>query len=243
MRGYALIKRIAYLITVLLFVQGCFSSNTPLKIVLVSGVDPQHAYLQKQIQFLEEVFETLNYKLEVRQYQSAHCLELSNSGQVDGELWRIEGLDAEYKNLIRVPVPLWSHPELAFVYGDIELDGWKSLSPYRVAFRAGTKVVENNIRDIVVNQVAVASIDEAFSLLEKGDVDVVISDNIVGSVLLKSDKYKDSGIRQLPEPLDQALLYTYLHKKHQELVPELARSLRKAKRDGTYQRIVGDPPV
>ena len=47
--------------------------------------------MQKQIQFLEEVLETLNYDLEVRQYQSAHCLELSNSGQMDGELWRIEG--------------------------------------------------------------------------------------------------------------------------------------------------------
>lgn len=239
----SLIKRIAYLISVLLFLQGCASSNNPVKIVLVSGVDPQHAYLQKQIHFLDEVFETLNYELEVRQYQSAFCLELSNSGQVDGELWRIEGVDAEYKNLIRVPVPLWSHPELAFVKGDIELDGWESLSPYRIAFRAGTKVVENNIKDMVEHQVPLASIDEAFELLAKGEVDVVISDNIVGSVLLKSDKYKDSGIRQIPEPLDQALLYTYLHKKHQELIPELARSLRKAKRDGSYLRIVGEPPV
>ncbi len=232
-----------YLMLVLGILPGCSSSSSPVKIILVSGVDPHHPYLAKQIKFLEEVFKTLNYKLEVQQYQSAHCFELSNSGEVDGEIWRIEGVDAEFKNLIRVPVPLWSHPELAFVKGDFELDGWESLTPYRVAFRAGTKVVENNIKDIVANQLPLASIDEAFGLLEKGEVDVVISDNIVGTLLLESEKYKDSGIRQIAKPLDQALLFTYLHKKHLELVPELSQAIRKAKRDGTYERIVGELPV
>lgn len=88
------------------------------------------------------------------------------------------------------------------------VDEWKSLAPYRVAFRTGIKVVENNIKGIVEKQVPLDTIDEAFALLANGDVDVVISDNIVGTVLLESEKYRDSGIRLVEHPLDQAPLFT-----------------------------------
>lgn len=169
------------LLPLLMAFTSCSASDTTGKLVLVSGVDPEHLYLRKQIQFLEEVLKSLNYELEVQKHQSAECFELSNCGQVDGEIWRIRGVDAEYKNLVRVPVSLWSHPELAFVKKDIELKGWESLAPYRVAFRAGTKVVENNIKGIVENQVPLATIDEAFQRLSIGEVDVVISDNIGSS--------------------------------------------------------------
>ncbi len=236
-------KLMVQLLPLWILLTACSPPDTSQKLVLVVGVNPEHPYLSKQVRFLEEVLETLDYELEVQQFQSAHCLELSNSGQVDGEIWRIKGVDTEYQNLVRVPVALWSHPELAFVKRDIELDEWKSLAPYRVAFRVGTKVVENNIQDIVRDQVPLDTIDEGFELLAKGEVDVVISDNIVGSVLLESEKYKNSGIRQLEHPLDTALLFTYLHKKHAKLIPRLATAISQAKQDGTYTRIVGEPPV
>jgi polar amino acid transport system substrate-binding protein len=231
------------LLPLLLPLASCSTSDTTGKLVLVSGVDPEHLYLRKQIRFLEEVLKSLNYELEVQKHQSAECFELSNSGQVDGEMWRIRGVDAEYKNLVRIPVSLWSHPELAFVKKDIELKGWESLAPYRVAFRAGTKVVENNIKGIVEKQVPLDTIDEAFRRLAIGEVDVVVSDNIVGTLLLESEKFQGSGIRVIEKPLDSALLFTYLHKKHSHLVPRLAKAIALAKRDGTYQRIVGEPPV
>ena len=226
-----------------LLMAACSSTDTSKRLVLAVGVDPEQPYLSKQVKFLKEVLETLDYELEVQQFQSALCLELSNSGQVDGEIWRIKGLDTEYQNLTRVPVAIWSHPELAFVKKDIELDGWQSLAPYRVAFRVGTKVVENNIQGIVKNQVPLGTIDEGFELLAKGEVDVVISDNIVGSVLLESEKYKRSGIAQIVKPLDTALLFTYLHKKHSDFVPLFAKAIRTAKQNGTYAKIIGEPPV
>lgn len=234
---------ICLLLPLMVLPQGHAASANHQKLVLVSGVDPQHPYLRKQITFLAEVLKTMSYALEVQQYQSARCFELSNSGQVDGELWRILGVDADYPNLIRVPVALWSHPELAFVKDNLKVDGWKSLAPYRVAFRAGTKVVENNIRGIVEKQVPLDTIDEAFAMLAKGAVDVVISDNIVGTSLLESPKYRDSGIRLVERPLDHALLFTYLHNKHAGAVTPFAEAISQAKRDGTYERIVGEPPV
>lgn len=117
-------KCFSALISLWILVLGCSSSRTTEKLVLVTGADPEHPYLQKQISYLTEVLDSLSYELEVQRYQSAYCFELSNSGQVDGEMWRILGVDAEYQNLIRVPIGVWAHPELAFVKGDIVLDGF-----------------------------------------------------------------------------------------------------------------------
>jgi polar amino acid transport system substrate-binding protein len=126
---------------------------------------------------------------------------------------------------------------------DIQLDGWASLAPYRVAYRKGTKVVENNIKGIVDDQVPLDTIEEAFELLAKGGVDVVMSDNIDGTSLIASDAYKDSGIKLVEKPIADALLFSYLHKKHAALVPQFGAAIGKAKKDGTYERIVGEPPV
>ncbi|MDA7916826.1 transporter substrate-binding domain-containing protein [bacterium] len=231
------------LLLVSLALSGCAPATTPEKLVLVVGVDPQHPYLRKHISFLREVLASIDLELEVQRHQSARCFELSNSGQVDGELWRIHGIEAEYTNLVRVPVALWSHPELAFVQNDLELDGWASLAPYRVAYRVGTKIVENNIEGIVTKKVPLQTIAEGFDLLAKGEVDVVISDNIVGSLLLEDEKYGTSGIKQVERPLDSALLYTYLHRKHADRISDLAEAIKRAKRDGTYDRLIGESPV
>jgi len=165
-------NHILILIPLLILMWGCSSSTTAEKLVLVTGADPEHPYLQKQVQYLTEVLKTLDYDLEVQKHQSALCFELSNSGQVDGEMWRIVGVERDYENLIRVPTAIWAHPELAFVMGDIQLDGWESLAPYRVAFRKGTKFIEDNIKGIVSKPVPLDTVDEAFEMLVNGEVDV-----------------------------------------------------------------------
>lgn len=103
--------------------------------------------------------------------------------------------------------------------------------------------MENNIKGVVANQFPTDSIEEAFQLLANDLVDVVISDNIDGTYLIASDEYRDSGIRLVEKPIDDALLFSYLHKKHAALVPLFAKAIKDAKTNGTYERIVGEPPV
>ncbi len=230
------------LLFALLVCVGC-SSPEPKQLVMVTGADPDHAYLQKQVAFLSAVFESVGYGLVVEKHQSQKCFELSNAGLVDGEMWRIEGVDRQYQNLVRVPPAIWAHPELAFVKGDIDLEGWESLAPYRVAFRKGTKVVEDNIEGIVSRPYPVDTVAEAFEMLAKGEVDVVMSDNIDGTLLYGSDKYKESGIRMIEKPIDEALLFTYFNKKHAGLISVVAKAIIEKKWDGTYQELVGEPPI
>jgi polar amino acid transport system substrate-binding protein len=46
------------------------------------------------------------------------------------------------------------------------------------------------------------------------------------------------GIVQLSPALKDVDMYLYLHKKHEALVPRLAKALRDMKADGTYNRIM-----
>ncbi len=105
-----------------LFLGSSCSSPETRQLVLVTGADPEHAYLKKQVAFLSAVFESVGYELRVEKHQSQKCFELSNGGLVDGEMWRIKGVDRQYQNLVRVPAAIWAHPELAFVK---ETSNWK----------------------------------------------------------------------------------------------------------------------
>ena len=122
-----------------LFLGSSCASPESKQLVFVTGADPEHAYLKKQVAFLSAVFESVGYELRVEKHQSQKCFELSNGGLVDGEMWRIKGVDRQYQNLVRVPTAIWAHPELAFVKGDIELEDWASLAPTEWLFEEGRK--------------------------------------------------------------------------------------------------------
>ena len=98
-----------------------------------------------------------------------------------------------------------------------------------------------NIDGVVEHQFPTDTVAESFDLLLSGEIDVVISDNITGTQLIGTEKYK--SIKQLSPPVDEALLYSNLHKKHAFLVSKLAAAISTAKKDGTYKRIVQEDPV
>ena len=50
------------LLALLMAFTSCSASDAPRRLVLVSGFDPEHLYLRKQIQFMKEVLKSLNYK-------------------------------------------------------------------------------------------------------------------------------------------------------------------------------------
>ena len=74
-------------------------------------------------------------------------------------------------------------------------------------------------------------------MLNAGRFDLAISAPS-GAVHLKSPKYASSGIRRLEPSLRSFPVYTYLHKKHANLVPLVAGALHMMKLDGTYERLL-----
>ena len=184
-----------------------------------------------------EALQRLGFGLRLVIQPSERSLQSANLGQVDGEGLRVEGLEKQYPNLIRVPEPYQRIAFVAFARdSSIRLDqGWTSLEPYRVGFITGWKLFEKKVSGVR----ALTKVDQPeqlFRMLAAGRIDLALYTRGDGVALARS--------MQMPQivPLGPALkevdLYLYLNARHSALVPELAASIRAMKADGSHARII-----
>jgi len=186
---------------------------------------------------LEEAYGRLGINVKFVHYPSERALTQSNSGHLDGEIVRINGLDESYENLIKVPTSYIS--AVHFVYAidpHIEVNGYESLTSKSIAFRRGLKVVEKNT--VGFKRAQVSSSDQAFFMLERrkeGRVDIVIEEELTSLSIIKENKLEN--IKQLYPAISEDKHFHYLNKKHQHLVPEIDRVLKAMLLDGTIEKI------
>jgi len=223
----------------LALVLACLPTRAGEKIVLSSGVlepytTPQHNGFLDQL--VVAVFRDLGLEAEVIIYPTAteRGMLNANEGVDDGLAMRVAGLEKQYPNLIRVPEDVAVNDFVAYTTGKrFATDNWESLSPYVVSYIIGWKVFEQNVpkgKELTL----VRDADQLFGLLKTQRADVVLYERWQGLV-----KTREMGLKVqvLEPPLVHTKMYMYLHKKHAALVPRVADTLAKMKRDGRYQHI------
>jgi len=185
-----------------------------------------------------EAFRRLGMTLKIARLPSERALVNVNESIDDGNYSRVEGLDKQYPNLIRVPEEIAKFEFVAFT-GSLKFrtEKWDSLKPYNVGIVTGWKILENNVLGtkslVKVNDAAIL-----FNLLKQDRADLVVYDRRQGVLVLK--KLNMHGIHVLEPPLAIKSMYPYLNVKHKELVPRLTATLREMKKDGTYANIVDE---
>jgi len=185
----------------------------------------------------QEAFRRLGLEFKIASNPSERSLHMANQGDVDGEGLRVAGLSKQYPNLIQVPERFSGISFVAFSKDAmINLDnGWESLKPYRVAFITGWKMFEANAAGArVVNKVEKP--EQMFKMLDNGRVDLALYTRADGIALIRSMGL--SSIAPISPALKDVDMYLYLHKRHEALVPQLAKVLRDMKTDGTYNKIM-----
>lgn len=185
-----------------------------------------------------EAFRRLGLALEIVNFPSERALINANEGVEDGSYSRVEGLEQQYPNLIRVAEELTTFEFVAFSAGArFKTTDWRSLQPYTVGIVTGWKILERNIT-AVKSLTKVRDEKLLFGLLAAGKADVVVYARLQGRVVLQQLGMR--GITELEPPLAVKSMYLYLHKRHAGLVPRLEQTLREMKKDGTMQRIVAE---
>jgi polar amino acid transport system substrate-binding protein len=162
---------------------------------------------------------------------------MANNGEIDGEGLRVAGLGSQYPNLVQVPERFVGISFVAFSKdATIKLDqGWDSLKPYRVAFITGWKMFEAN----AVGARSVTKVDkpeQMFKMLDGGRIDLALYTRSDGIALTRSMNL--SSVAPISPSLKDVDMYLYLHRRHQDLAPRIAQSLRDMKTDGTYKKIM-----
>ena len=131
-----------------------------------------------------EAYRRLGMEIDIVSMPGERTLVSANAGETDGELYRRAGIEKSYPNLVMVPVPVASYEVVAFVprHSVVAVSGWASLRALRIGFVKGIKVIEENTLGMQV--LSVASLQQAFAMLDKGRIDVVLSNRISGLAAL-----------------------------------------------------------
>jgi polar amino acid transport system substrate-binding protein len=185
---------------------------------------------------LEQAYKRLNIKMNIVYFPAARTLWLANNGTVDGEVARLAGVEKTYSNLLRVnvPVAIISMSVYTKARTNFTVQGWQSLTPYRIAYLRGIKVIENKLQGLSAE--GVTSHEQALMMLEHDRVDVVIADANQAFMILPT--YPD--IKMLTPPVYSFPVYHYLNKKHADLVPKLEAVLQQMTDDKTIERITSE---
>lgn len=188
-------------------------------------------------QILKEAFRRINVKCEIVFTNTRRSLVAVNDGLLDAEINRIEGMEKNFPNLVRVPEPNMQMEFVAFAKRRLSISGWESLRDLRIGMVQGWKILERNTEGFphVTRLTTVATL---FEMLELNRLDAVLYSKLTGYEQLHRMEYDD--IHAQSSPLAVRNMYLYLHKSHKSLAQPLAGSLREMKADGTYARIVNE---
>ncbi len=163
------------------------------------------------------------------------ALHTSNSGKIDGEVFRIVNVHKRFTNLVMVPTPINVLEGIAFVKDRhiVINNGWESLSNYKIGGQVGVKFVERGTKDM--NRYLVDTNEQLFHMLDRGRVDVAVAAYVNGIKAIK--KLELTSVKALQPSIQTYPLYHYLHKKNADLVPKLDKVLREMKRSGRIDQI------
>lgn len=187
-------------------------------------------------QLVPEVFRRLGVAAEAVGYAaSERAMINANSGVDDGVAMRIQGLEKQYPNLVRVEEKVIDNDFVAYsVQHRFATAGFESLKPYQVAYIVGWKVFESRlVGDFRLTPVQDA--EQLFTLLANGRTDVALFERWQGNWLVAQ---RHIPARVLLPPLATTEMFMYLNRKHGHLAEPAARALRAMKADGSYRRLV-----
>jgi polar amino acid transport system substrate-binding protein len=180
-----------------------------------------------------EAFRRAGLRVELVRLPAERALLLANSGQIDGEILRVGGLEAQYGNLLRVPEPIADVGFSAFSRDPMIRADFNSFRRRSVGLIRGWKIYEQAMAGSA-QVVTVADPAQLFRLLELGRIDVALYERTLGVALALSLGLSD--VHRLEPVLAERDVYTYLHRKHAASVPRVAEALRAMKRDGFYAK-------
>lgn len=184
---------------------------------------------------LEEAYGKIGYRVSFMALPTKRSLHLADKGALDGEVQRVDGLEKEYTNLVKVPEPLFMH--IGSVYTktvQVEIKDWESLTPYSVGIRRGVKFAEKATAKHP-DRLMVGSFEQLIHIIQKGRVDLIVGSRYYFDDYIRKKNITD--VKRIDPPIHVKPLFHYLHRKNIELVPALTRTLQEMTASGESDQI------
>ena len=227
-------KNVATLIWTLLTIlisTPCFAGE---KLVL-SGITSPRSQIVYEI--LREAYSALGIEVEFKALPLLRSTHSAHSGVVDGELFKISGVDEKYPNLIKIPVPI-DHVDLMVLArkNSQAKANWNTLRHLRVGYFRGIIFIENKIAiEKLRNTRGLETNEQLVKMISLKRLDAGLIARIAGLMTLK--KIQSDDVVMLQPPIATTSLYHYLNIEHSALVPQLTSTLEKMKKRGRFKEI------
>lgn len=188
-----------------------------------------------------EAFRRLGISLQLDYVTAKRRSLLADEGGVDGDVGRTHGYGAAHPNLVRVEEPIVAlnfslfaaKPALQLLH----LDDLRT-SNFLVEYRRGIGLCENALNQLVAPEriSEVPTEQQAVKKLLAGRTDLYCDIDTAVLGALNSPEFKGSpGLRKVIDLGSMVPIYPYVHKKHVELAPRLAATLKKMKAEGLIE--------
>ncbi len=205
-----------------------------IQIVRIGQIADQDMNLVSQ-EILTEAYRRIGYKTRYFDYPGRRSLIEVSGGRIDGELFRIKGMEKKYPNLIMIPVPVNEIQSMVITKNkDIKVNGWESLRGYKAGVLRGIKYSEEATS--FLERIIVESNSELFSLLDKDLIDFFVFNKASALKTFKEQRFDDFHI--VEPPIARYKLYHYLNSRHAELAQRVTKTLKDMKNEGIMDKVI-----
>ncbi len=147
---------------------------------------------------------------------------------------RIAGMEAVYPNFVRVPEPIYKATYSAVVRNGSGINSvsWADLKSLSFARAMGIQILKIRTKEYIGEPVS--SREAIIQMVARGRVDV--------GLMLTTDAEKFAkqvgGVEVLKPPIEETVLYHYVHFKNRNLIPALTKALQELNSSGRAEAIL-----
>ncbi|MFZ6750189.1 substrate-binding periplasmic protein [Undibacterium sp. Ren11W] len=209
----------------------CSSTATAATQLVLADIADQLPPSLMARQILLQAYAQLAIEIKILELPNSRIKAMLENQSIDGMVYRLA--DSPLYDLQKI-TPALTYEEFAVftVQKNFTVAGYSSLTPYLNGYRAGSKVLDDNLQGMRIE--TAPSMDSLFKKLAAGRTDTVIESR--GSYC----RVKKLGLDQiimLEPALDKILGYHWLSARHQDLIPRLSAVLKKMEKDGSIRKI------
>ncbi|MDC7221731.1 MAG: transporter substrate-binding domain-containing protein [Spirochaetales bacterium] len=183
-----------------------------------------------------KILSEAGYSSELNVQPGGRSISSANSGELDGEIWRIESIQGKFPNLMPVPTPLKTLDFKAYymLNGSV-INSEADMKGKKIGTMRGNKAAEGYLASVDNEVIYALNPENLLKLLESNRVDVVIAD-----VAFRGRSQNPEAIGTLETPLVSTGVHIWLNKKHSALIPSIDGVIQNwgsAKMEGELQAV------
>ena len=193
------------------------------RFIIVSPIEAK--WIKKAELKVISAYQQLGIDVEIIKLPAKRALiEANNSEWVDAELGRAGEAQGFLKDYIKLPVELFFVDVVAVSREAIKSLSWSNLENHQVVTLRGLIGITNRLDKHITDYQQTTNLQQIFKMLERNRADVAILPKAFVTQKILSELNQTTAFDVAT--LEQVPIYHFIHKRHQQIVPELTTTFQ-----------------